>query len=232
MNFATNALERVDLGPLLAGAIDKAVERRWARAIDTAAAAPCSTVDERVAALTDAFARELAATGAVAGGTAAVPGIGTATAVASNAGEIGWFALRVSDLILAIAAVHGHTTASVEQRRAWLLSILAFGGDASSEFASVAATITRSGLGAKATEVVSSEWLGTINRTIAKTLLKRWGARRSAIVLGRLLPFGIGAAIGGTTNFGAVRMIARNADDFFRRAPRELVIELPPVAGR
>jgi len=35
-------------------------------------------------------------------------------------------AARSADLILAIAAVHGHTEPSVEERRMWLLSVLAF----------------------------------------------------------------------------------------------------------
>lgn len=221
-----------ELGPLFETAIDKAVEHRWDRAVAAADGASGTSVEERTDALVRAVARELATTGAVAGGTAAVPGIGTGTALATNGGEVGWFALRITDMILAIGVVHGHRHATVEQRRAWLLSVLAFGDDAASEFASVAATLTRSGLGAKATEVASNEWLSVINRKIAGSLIKRWGARRSAMVLGRLLPFGIGAVVGGSTNYAAVRMVANNAREFFREMPAALMAELPPPPTR
>ena len=39
------------------------------------------------------------------------------------------------------------------------------------------------------------------------------------IALGTALPLGVGAMIGGTANYGAVKALARNADRFFSRLP-------------
>ena len=53
------------------------------------------------------------------------------------------------------------------------------------------------------------------NRAMAKTVLKRYGTRRSVLALGRALPFGIGAVVGGSTNYALANRISRQAEDFF-----------------
>ena len=136
--------------------------------------------------------------------------------------EISWFTARSADLILAIAAVHGHTEPSVEERRLWLLSVLAFGDEA-------ATMVTRrrgamgKGLGKKATVRISAETLKSINHAIGRTILTKYGTKRGVIALGTALPFGIGAAIGGGANYALTRAIARHADSFFRALPQALI---------
>ena len=49
--------------------------------------------------------------------------------------------------------------------------------------------------------------------------MKRYGTRRGAIALGTALPLGIGALVGGSANYLAVRALARHADEFFLRLP-------------
>jgi hypothetical protein len=112
----------------LAG-VDRVVTSRWDLA-QRAAAATTGSTGERIDQLKRSFARELATVGAAAGATAATPLVGTGVAMATAAAELSWFTLRAGDLIMAIAAVHGHRDPSVEERRAWVLSILAFGGSA------------------------------------------------------------------------------------------------------
>ncbi len=91
-------------GGAVVHAIDKAVDTRWDAARERAARVTGSTIDEQVTALGKTFARELGAAGAVAGGTAAVPGIGTGAAVAASLTELGYFTLRSSELVLTIGA--------------------------------------------------------------------------------------------------------------------------------
>lgn len=205
-------------GQVILKGVDAAVRHRWDQAQRAATLAAGATPADTVRNLTKTFSRELTATGAAAGGTAAVPGIGTMTAVGTAAAELGWFGMRSADLILAIAASHGHTEADVEARRAWVLSILAFGDSAASGFTKIAGTMGK-GLGTKATKSVPQRWLMVVNRKIGRTLVTKWGTKRGVVVLGRLLPFGIGAAVGGGANYVMVRTLARQADRFFGDLP-------------
>ena len=208
-------------GELVLVAVDKAVEARWEPARRNAAATTGTTA-ERVAQLRRTFARELATVGAATGGIAALPAAGTATALATGVAEISWFTARSADLILAIAAVHGHTEPSVEERRLWLLSVLAFGDEAATMVNRLASEVGK-GLGKKANDRISGEALKSINRAIGRTIVTRYGKKRGVIALGTALPFGVGAAIGGGANYALTRGIARHADSFFRALPRVLI---------
>lgn len=208
------------LGEVVTSAIDKVVERRWDHA-RVVAASTSGTTDQRVRQLGARFAREMAAVGAAAGGTAALPAVGTATVVGTSLAELGWFTTRAADLILSVAAVHGHTEATVEQRRGWVLAVLAFGDAASASFTAAAREVGK-GLGKKTAVGLQTELLHAVNRAVTRTIVARYGLRRGVVVLGHALPFGIGAVFGGTANWGFARSVAKHADRFFRDLPPEL----------
>lgn len=201
-------------GELVVAAVDKAAEARWPAAQERSRSLE-GTPEQRVEALTRNFARELAGLGAATGGAAAIPGIGTFTSLSTVAADLSWFTVRSADLILSIAAVHGHTEASVEERRLWILSVLAF-GDAASTSVTQLATDVGVAFGRQVTNKVPTEALKRINRLVSRTVLTRYGSKRGVIALGRALPFGIGAAFGGTSNYAFTKAIARHADRFFR----------------
>ena len=142
-------------------------------------------------ALTDSFARELGAFGAGAGAAAATPAVGTTATLLAAMAELAWFTGRAGDLILTVAALHGRPSPSVEERRAWMLAVTK----------------------------LPMATLQTVNRLLTPRLVKRYGARRGAIALGTTLPLGIGAIVGGSANYMAVRALARHADQFFSRLP-------------
>lgn len=131
-------------GEVVLQAVDTAVTKRWDRAV-LVATEVAGPVEDRVARIVRTYVREMSAVGAVAGAAAAVPGAGAITLVGTAAIELGWFATRTGDLILAVAAAHGHTGATVEERRAWVLSVLAFGEAAPSGFTRVAGELRGSG---------------------------------------------------------------------------------------
>lgn len=203
------------LGAVVLQAVDKAVAARWDRA-QRVAAKTTGSHDERVDALRRRFVREAGAAGAAVGAASAAPGAGLFTFAGTTAAELGWFTLRASDLILALGALHGHTDAGVEERRSWVLSVLAFGDSAHDDFAALAGAVGK-GLGQRAGANVPTRVLSMANRAMAKTVLARYGTKRGVLAFGRALPFGIGAVIGGTTNYALANQIARQADDFFSR---------------
>ncbi len=202
----------------LVDAIDKAVETRWAAAQERARNLPGQDREQRVEALTAKISRELGAAGAASGGTAAIPGVGFGTAAATFAVELGWSTMRLADLILTMAAIHGHDRADVDERRMWVLSILTYREGAAGMVAKLAAEIgetsTRSGARRLTTKSVKR-----INATMGRAVVAKYGARRGVAALGRAVPFGIGAVLGYGMNTRAVAMTSKHAHAFFTEFP-------------
>jgi len=198
-------------------AIDKAAASRWGAAVERAATLPGELRPEKVRALTDQLSRELAAIGAAAGVAAVAPTVGTTATLMASTAELAWFTTRCGDLILTIAALHGRGTPTVDERRAWVLAVLIYGGTAREGFVTVADGLGV-GLGAGATHLPIAT-LRAVNGVLGRKLMSRYGKRRGVIALGRALPLGIGAVIGGGANWTAVRALAKQADQFFARMP-------------
>ncbi|MFT7475518.1 MAG: hypothetical protein ACI81L_002457 [Verrucomicrobiales bacterium] len=226
-------------GKALIEGVDRAVVSRWDRAQETArSTAPGASPAIKARAIANPVRRSMTALGAAAGATAAAPGVGTSAAVGTLIAELGVVALRTSDMVMAIGAAYGHDDAGPEERRAWILAVLAFGDDAAEEFSTLARDIglkvgeghaieiAGEAIGGGAGQVATIDALRRINTTLVSQVLKKWGARRGAATIGKLLPFGIGAAVGGSANFFMMREFAKQADQFFSQYDRDFVLGL------
>ena len=220
----------------MVAAIERAVDSRWDTALARAAETNSSpagprTRDERVALVRSRFRRELVALGAATGGSAAVPGVGTAAAIGMTATEIGWTATRATDMILTLAAIDGHIDATLEQRKAWTLALFAFDGSgpdaAAASYNQLARELDASGVGSRGP--LPPALLQTLNRALARRVIARYGAKKGAAMLTRLLPFGVGALVGAASNFRMVDTVIDRADGFFN----ELAYwrRMPPPTG-
>ena len=229
------------VGKAVLMAVDKAVEDRWDRALDVAAAAEGDTVDQRIRSISKAFRRELSAMGAASGAVAAAPGLGTTAAASALVADLGWFAMRSTDLVMAIGAVYGHTESTVEERRAWVLSILAFGEDAANQFSSLLTEIDTGALvggerisarlaGLAGGDAATLDALRRINTSLATKVVTKYGSRRSVLAVGKLLPFGVGAVVGGTANYGLIRVVGSQANRFF--SDYHHLLPPPPQPGQ
>jgi hypothetical protein len=213
-------VERVNRALLVS--IDEVSARRWEAAKARAAGLPGDLRPEKIGALTTAMSRELAAAGAAAGAAAASPLVGLGMTVMSATVELGWFTLRAGDLILTIAALHGRPEPTVDERRAWVLAVLLFGGSARDGMAK-AINQASTGLTPTPTTRLPVNTIQQVNRIFTRMLLRRYGTRRAAVALGTALPLGVGALIGGSANYVAVQALARHADSFFSRLPYSAV---------
>jgi hypothetical protein len=223
--------ERLAAGML--GTIDEVSSNRWEAAVKRAAAQPGRIRPEKIKALTDSFAREVGAAGAAAGVVAASPAFGTGATLLTATAELAWFTARAGDLILTIAALHGRPDPTVDERRAWLLAVLIYGGSARDEFARA---VNEASTGMVAVGPERRLPIGAIqlaNRVMSKALFRKYGTRRGIAALGRMIPLGIGAVIGATANYAAIRALSRNADEFFSRLPYSAIeVDSMDVTGR
>lgn len=63
---------------------------------------------------------------------------------------------------------------------------------------------------------VSGKVLQKINQKVGTTILTKYGTKRGGIALGRLIPFGVGAAVGGTFNFYTMDRFKKSAIKYFK----------------
>jgi hypothetical protein len=212
---ATMDLEAV--AEKMLGTIDRAADARWDAAVERAASLPGAIRPQKIAALTEAMSRELALVGSLSGAAAAAPAVGTGASLLAVTADLAWFTTRAGDLILTIAALHGRTAPTLDERRAWVLAVLIYGSSAREGFHTAAEQL---GLRLDATSTkLPIASLRAINGVFGRTFMRRYGSRRGAVAVISRIPLGVGAVLGGAANYSSVRALARNADAFFARLP-------------
>jgi hypothetical protein len=167
--------------------------------------------------------------GGASGAAAALPGVGTTASVASGAAEVTAFVSASATYVLALSELHGIPVNDADLRRALVLSILVGEGGAE--------TLAALGRGEKHWGEVFSlssqqkdKILG-INRRLGGLLLRRLGTRQGALLVGRALPLGVGAAIGAGGNAALARGVIHSARKTFGRPPETFtarVVEAAP----
>jgi hypothetical protein len=97
--------------------------------------------------------------------------------------------------------------------------VLIYGGSARDEFTRAVNEASTGMTPVGPERMLPLSVLQLANGVMAKALFRKFGARRGAVAVGRMIPLGIGALIGATANYTAIRALARNADEFFARLP-------------
>lgn len=218
---------RATLGQQLIQSVDRATATRWAAAQERADRL-VGTRDERVAAVTASIRREVALAGAASGGTAAVPGVGLGAASAAFAMELAWTTVRLCDLIMTIAVIHGHGRAGLEERRMWVLSILTYRDGAAGVLARFVAETTEIG-GRSGVRRLSERSMQKINASVGRVVVGKYGTRAGVAAVGRAVPFGVGALLGYGINSRAVSTISAHTHTFFSEFPIALeAIDVEP----
>lgn len=182
--------------------------------------------------LTRQYLTAVTGTGAAVGGAAAAPTVGTLAALGLSAGELVAFLEATTIYALAVAEVHGLHLEDVERRRTLLLAVLA--GESGALLMEKATGRGEAAwgqflpdLGGKLPRPVVEQ----LNRQLTKWALRRFGTRQSVAAFGRLVPFGVGAAIGGSANLAIGRGIVGAVRRAFGPAP-ETFTGPPAVRGR
>lgn len=72
---------------------------------------------------------------------------------------------------------------------------------------------------------VSGRVLREINKKIGFTLLTKFGTKRGGIALGRIIPLGIGAGIGGAMNYASISHFSKVASKYYKDSDEVYYIE-------
>lgn len=63
-----------------------------------------------------------------------------------------------------------------------------------------------------------------MNQKIGRKLVTKYGSKRGGVALGTLIPFGIGAAVGGTFNYVTMSRFGEAAEEYFRSGNMDYTI--------
>lgn len=162
--------------------------------------------------VTSRFTTLTTATGAGIGGVAALPGLGTAAALGLTVGEGVTFAEACAFLTLAAAEIHGVDMAERSTRRLVLMGVLS--GERGTEI--IAKAMGKQGLQWNTVLSGGGGFLpGLISKQVSRYVRRRVLARTGKLWIVRLLPFGIGAVIGGLGARAVARSVVEAMQEIF-----------------
>ena len=171
------------------------------------------------------------ASGAAVGSAAAFPGIGTLAALSAVAGETVVFLEATAAFALAVAEVHGIPVEDRERRRNLVLGVLV-GEEGKGAVRDLLGASRTSGAWLAEAELLPLPVVSQLNSKLTTYFVKKYTMKRAAMAFGKMLPVGIGAAIGGGGNRIMGKKIVANAQQAFGPAPARWPATLhllPPV---
>ena len=155
---------------------------------------PNKSTVELVSKLERRFLSEVTAIGAATGGTAAVPGVGTVAALGTAVGDTTAFMGLTAVHVQSVARLLEVDVADSDHERALVLAVLL--GGSSSGAVSKAAERTGAHWGKLATKKVPTSSIKQLNKVLGRNFVTKYGSKQGILVIGKIAPFGFGAAIG------------------------------------
>lgn len=170
----------------------------------------------------------VAGTGGAVGAAAAAPVVGTGLATALTVGDVATFFGASAAFSLAVASVHGIEVADTERRKALLMATLL--GESGARAVGDATEITTLRVGRLLLTRMPMGTVKKVNNQLARKLIRNQAARFGGVALGRLAPYGIGAAIGVAGGRALGRTVVKGARAAFGPPPATFprVLEVSP----
>ena len=197
---------------------------------------PNATPDQLVRILERRYLAAVTTGGAAVGATAVIPGISTGITLALSGVETAGFLEATALFAQSVAEVHGIPVDNPERARALVMTLMLGreGVDLVRQFAGQA---TGGGparnvfWGELITNSMPKALMGTMVDQLRRVFVKQFAVRGGAGIIGKAIPFGIGAAIGGTGNHLLGRKVLQQSRLAFGGAPAVLPAELEPREG-
>ena len=155
---------------------------------------PNGAPSDTLSSLKKQYLATITSTGLAVGGAAALPSVGTATALAFSGGEVVAFLEASTLYALSVAELHGVPVQDLRappdpgHRRA--------ARRCGTKLVEQAAGRTGPYWGKNLVTKIPMSQINRMNNVLGQRFITKWGTKQGIIVLGRAIPFGIGAAIG------------------------------------
>lgn len=173
--------------------------------------------------------------GAATGATAVIPAVGTMTALALSAAETVAFLETTALFAQSVAELHGISVNEPERTRTLVLALMLGreGSDIIKQFGLEVLNedVTRAGYwGAIMSDSVPIAVLKPVLNKLKTMFFKKVAARQAGSIIGRALPYGIGAVVGGVGNNLLGRRVVSAARNAF--PPPDVIVLDDEIAKR
>ena len=197
---------------------------------------PNATPDQIVRILERRYLAAVTTGGAAVGATAVIPGISTGITLVLSGVETAGFLEATALFAQSVAEVHGIAIDNPDRARALVMTLMLGneGIDLVRQFAGQASGggIARNAYwGELITNTMPKAVMGTVVDRLRHVFVRQFAVRGGAGIIGKAIPFGIGAAIGGAGNHILGRRVLRQSRLAFGAPPPVLPLELEPREG-
>lgn len=160
---------------------------------------PQITQEELIKKLERRYLSEVTSSGTASGGVAAVPGVGTLMSKGMSMGGSGFFITSTIIHVYSMLESVDAQLADIDHERAFVLTILA--GGSTPQTVNKIAQRVGGHWSKKLLQRIPGSSLRQINRLLGRNFVTKVGTKEGIFVLGKVIAFGIGAAIGGSLWF-------------------------------
>lgn len=195
---------------------------------------PHATPAQMADILADHYKNLVTGGGAATGATAVIPGLGTGAALGVAAIETGAFLEGSALYAQSIAEIHNLPVEDPARANALIMGLM-LGNDGKDMVKKVAAQAQGEDVprrdaawGAMITKQIPTQMVDMLTKQMRKAMFKRYARRSAGSLIGRILPFGIGAVVGAAVNRKMAKIVIENAQHAFGPAPAVFEPELEP----
>ncbi|MGF2950475.1 hypothetical protein [Microbacterium alcoholitolerans] len=197
---------------------------------------PNATPDQIVRILETRYLAAVTTGGAAVGATAVVPGIGTGVTLALSGVETIGFMESTALFAQSVAEVHGIAIENPDRARALVMTLM-LGKEGVDLVSQLTRQVAGKGgsrsayWGELVTKSMPRAAVGPLVDRLKSAFIRQFAASGGASFIGKALPFGIGAVIGGAGNHILGRRVLTTSRRAFGTAPALMPAELEPVPG-
>ncbi|MEO8094719.1 MAG: hypothetical protein ABI632_07275, partial [Pseudolysinimonas sp.] len=195
---------------------------------------PHASPEQVIASLERRYLTAVTGGGALVGASAAIPAVGTGTSLALSGVETAGFLEASALFAQSVTEIHGIALDDPERARTLVMALMlgAAGQDLLRQLATQAAgSGTRTAYwGEFVTKSLPGPAFNMVADRVRKAFLKRFAVTQGTSIAGRLIPFGIGAVIGGAGNHLMGRRIVGSSREAFGPAPAIFPTTLDAIA--
>ncbi|WIB27813.1 hypothetical protein [Curtobacterium sp. MCSS17_015] len=198
---------------------------------------PHATPAEVIEILERQYLTAVTSGGAAVGASAVIPGVGMIASLGLSGAETVGFLEASALFAQSVTEVHGITVEDPERARALVMAMML--GAPGTQLVKQLAGQARGGQGRTAfwgelvTSSLPKQAVSGIGGKLRNTFVKRFLTRQGTSVLGRAIPFGIGAVVGGLGNHALGRKVVQSSRSAFGPPPSHftVVVDATPVGS-
>jgi hypothetical protein len=194
---------------------------------------PDATPAEVIRILENRYLATVTTGGAAVGASAVIPAVGVAASLALSSVETVAFLEASALFAQSVTEVHGIAVDDPDRARALVMTMM-LGSGGSDLVRQLAGEVSGKGpnrtgfWGDLVTKSLPSTAMGHVADQIKKSFMKKFVATQGTNIVGRAIPFGIGAVVGGTGNHLLGRKVIGSARKAFAAPPVHFPVILDP----